>query len=196
MSDHQDKPLSPMQLVMGTYGATMFQIQIWEFNIASLANAAHTPIGPAASPAAAERQSRRGFERIVHLTQRATATEMRNLLHTAPTPVEPSVIDEISELIPLRDRLAHRYLREELINPRAGFTFSPSVQQAVDLSGFSDQFRACSATMEAETRRILGLHGPEPTPDEVLPLVMEKFAPLLFTQGRPAQSRATDERTG
>ncbi len=62
-----------------------------------------------------------------HVFQRASASELRNML---PADFDAALLAEIEELIPIRDRLAHRYLVEQLtrevgapkgLNPQATF---------------------------------------------------------------------------
>jgi hypothetical protein len=188
MTGENDRPLPIHALVMGVYGATMFQVQVWEFNLAALTNVALANATPAASPAAAQRRNKKSFDRIVHLTQKATAQWMRGKLENAPNKVQPAVIEEIAGLLKLRDRLAHRYLREELIDPHANFGLNAKIDHALELQGFSARFQSCCGTVQAETQRLLAELGPEPLPEDVKPLIMATFAPLLFSQARQVEA--------
>lgn len=171
-------------LVMGVYGSTMFHVQVWEFNLASLVNTASFKTTTAASLAATARRDRQSWSRIVHLTQRATASEMRRLLENAPANVEPAVLKEITDLISIRDRLAHRYLREELISPQDEFGLKPTLAHARELQRFSEAFRMSCVNIETETRRIIAALGISP-PEDLMPFVNSTLAPLLFSQARP-----------
>jgi hypothetical protein len=94
---------------------------------------------PFKSPEHMRRYLRGLFSRCVHRFQKASASELRNML---PAGLDEQLLADIDALIKWRDRLAHRYLVEKMVLGTGEFRFKPGVVVELSRSASSSPRRA------------------------------------------------------
>lgn len=182
--------------VLAQYGATMACVQAWEAQLAVLAGAAS--LKPSSGRKVnLERDLRKATRQSWHLLQKASASELRNLLRDKAESdvITDELLTEISDLIRWRDFLAHRYLRSRVMQDGG---MRPTPQQAVELFKLGQSFSESSTRVGNATATILGsIPPPKDVPDGVRE-VLERMAmdiaqaqPLPFT-GEPGDGKARD----
>jgi hypothetical protein len=106
-------------LLLATYGWAMAGAQSFEYNLAGLSlftGSIKHPDRLLDTPKKVRKAPRDQFAAYKHRFERASASELRNLLPN----LDDSLRAEVNELIELRNELAHRYLRRTLLpDPRA-----------------------------------------------------------------------------
>jgi hypothetical protein len=159
--------------VFGQYGLTMLNVQVFErmLALAVLTGSAGSQ-SQIADAARLDRALERMSRKITHAFQRATAKELRGLL---PADFDPALVAEIEALIPVRDRLAHRYLVERLGNDS-----SPRRQgeARAELDAMGNRFHAVSQTMASRPRARV--------PPEFTSLLLQRLPSLVFGEIPPA----------
>jgi hypothetical protein len=99
------------------------------------------------TPAQAIRRLRKLLKRAVHRFQRASASELRKLL---PEDFDPDLLPVIERLIESRDRLAHRYLLEKIVDrPNHRFAIGTPAELAALGSEFVEVTKHLAAKYEA-----------------------------------------------
>jgi hypothetical protein len=103
--------LGPTEALFAKYGQTMHAVQVYEISLATL-----TFVVLLAKSSKLRSSGEDGMvKKIRHLSQRATANEMRGELVGA---IDEQLLDEIVTLIGWRNFLAHRYLRTRFYDAR------------------------------------------------------------------------------
>lgn len=102
--------------MLATYAWVMGCVQYWESNLATLSIMSEAV--KSANRLIDTRQKARSalekqFARYEHRFQRASASELRKLL---PPSLQETLGAEIDELLPTRNMLAHRYMRQVFIS--------------------------------------------------------------------------------
>jgi hypothetical protein len=112
MTDEQPaSDLGPTDALFANYGQTMHAVQVYEINLATLTFV----VMLAKSPKLRRSGEDEMVKKIRHLSQRATANEMRGVLDGA---IDEQLLNEIVTLIGWRNFLAHRYLRTRFYDTR------------------------------------------------------------------------------
>lgn len=163
---------------LAMYGVTMDAAQFLEYKLAvlygliELRKLSRRQKNP-------ERAMEQASKRIQHAFQKASASELRRLLKGQ---VDDQVLDKLSPLISLRDRLAHRYLREQYI-----LSAPPYDQRMYDeLETMNVTFRAAHDLVDAETAK---LGAPRTGGDEeLLPGVEDLVRRLMYGDLRPPEA--------
>jgi hypothetical protein len=158
-------------LSLAQYGMAMQAAQLLEFKLAVLWNLIETDLTPR-QPKNVERAFRPIARRVRHSFQRSTASELRKNLDGK---VDHKLLDEVSRVIKIRDRLAHRYLQEQYVLP-------PPVlgsRMYRELQGITDAFNAVNALIDEETHRVRKAKLPEDD-DEWLPGIEQLTRTLMY----------------
>jgi hypothetical protein len=160
--------------VLAQYGSAMLQIQVFESQLAGLllaVNARPRTGNP-------ERQARKSMKRIIHLLEHATAEWMRNELAGK---VDVELIEEINYLLPWRNRLAHRYLRQRLYVAQ-GKELKATPEMVYELFDMSNEFVRVSNLVQAELKRVMGAWPRErgDAPPALVDAITLIMAELLF----------------
>lgn len=162
---------------LAMYGITMDAAQFLEYKLAVL-------YGVIEMKALSRRRRNpdktmeRAFKRVEHAFQKASASELRRLLEGK---VDDGMLDKVAPLIKLRDRLAHRYLREQymLSLPLYG------QRMYEELEAMNVAFRDAHDLVDAETAKLV-------TPgtgddDELLPGVEDLVQRLMYGDLQPPE---------
>ena len=163
---------------LAMYGVTMDAAQFLEYRLAVLYGLIElrTLTRRQKNP---EKAMERAFKRIQHAFQKASASELRRLLKEQ---VDDGMLDKVSPLIKLRDRLAHRYLREQYI-----LSSPPYGQRMYDeLEAMNVAFRAAHDLVDAETVKLgaPGTGGDE----QLLPGVEDLVRRLMYGDLQPPET--------
>jgi hypothetical protein len=130
VTEPQPKGVEADLAVLRAYGMTMLRVQLFERNLAALVAALERgKLGRSRDFKSAERFAAhldKLTSKMVDLFQRASAKRLLNML---PADFDPALGAEISALIPWRDRLAHRYLFEKLVEGPPGSRFQPDTMR-------------------------------------------------------------------
>lgn len=163
--DIQQATLSLAQYAMAMQGA-----QILEFKLAVLWNLIETDLTPR-QPKNIGKAFRPIAKRVRHSFQRATASELRKNLEGK---VDDGLIEEVSRLIKVRDRLAHRYLQEQYVLP------PPALGQRMftELQGIIDAFTAVNALVDEEIDRVA--KAKLPADEDWLPGIEQLTRSLMY----------------
>lgn len=166
--------------VLQKYGETMLAAQAYERTLALHVLAlSRKPSGRRAKDLAG---LTRAIDKILgqaeHAFQRGTASKHRDLL---PADFDATARTELEQLIPVRNRLAHRYLIEQLAIPPVGGSH-PAVSELEDMY----------AKFMAANDRLMGLHNclmarrpkPESMPEEYRALLTRTAEALYFSNLR------------
>lgn len=139
------------------YGATMLGVQVWELSLATLRFAIE--VDPSRKPKKLEREMARSIKRSWHFYRKATATENLKSLQGAEYEDE-ELLSEVEMLIPIRTRLAHRYLRENLNVMKAAQDAGEPMVAAIflELYDFSLQFKSSMERMTSAFQAIVQTH--------------------------------------
>ena len=138
------QPSEPQQRVYALYGAIMHLVQSWEQSLSLIwwRSTLTGSDGEAETTASAN-----AVLRLQHAFQKVTASQARRELGD-DLPAE--IADKVAELVPDRNRLAHRFLREQQLRDafkpgtmawmeQAGVRFEASMRQIADhLGSFGD----------------------------------------------------------
>jgi hypothetical protein len=108
-SSHAGDALEPSDEVYLVYGSVMHTVQYWELALALRSWRMHTP--PVEQREAESQSAAKAVDRIEKASTRATASQARKELE-GELPEE--LLETVSELIAVRNRLAHRFLRDRL----------------------------------------------------------------------------------
>ena len=162
-------PLDPAAVDMGVmlaYGATMMQVQVFERNLAVLILVLESK--PWRTRPFKSQQHFRAYiskliTRSINTLHKASARQLRNRL---PEDFDPELLAEIEPLIAWRDRLAHRYLLEQM---RLGAGPGPSLKpdgfgELLELSQF---FQATALKLNERMLARLAEFPESDTPDGV-----------------------------
>jgi hypothetical protein len=169
--------------VMAQYGAAMLQVQAFEAQLASLVLTVRAKERPPSKNA--KRALEKSLRKITHLLEHATATEMRNELEGR---VDEAILDEIDFLIPWRNRLAHRYLRQRLTGPGEK-TIKATPDMPFELFEISNAFTAAGRRVEQEQRAIMATLA---SPGEVPPGLVDTITLVIseLVVGKPPRFKA------
>jgi hypothetical protein len=135
------------------YGATMLSVQMWEMAVATLRFAFE--IDPKRKPKALDAEIQRAIKRAWHFYKRSTASENAKALKGSD--LDADVLSDVGNLLPIRDRLAHRYLRENIgaIMDAAekGLPADPTI--ALELLRFDMRFEASKTRLTEAFQKII-----------------------------------------
>jgi hypothetical protein len=163
--------------VLAAYGRAMMAVQAYERGLAMLVLASTRKESgrPIKDAADFTRTLARTERRLEHLFQRATPSEMRKLL---PDGFDPAVKAELELLIPIRTRLAHRYLVELIATGVGDGDPRPVI---AELDAMFEQFTVASHRLVAAQDSVSPAH---PTPPRAMPAEMreavEELAVRMF----------------
>jgi hypothetical protein len=116
------------------YGAAMLNVQLWELTLGGLV----LTVSPPSNSRNIDRALRNRLKQIQHQLNRATPQEMRG---TLTGKVDAGLLDEIGDLLPVRNQLAHRYLRERVFDAATGRLHVPP-EVPFELREIAEQFGA------------------------------------------------------
>jgi hypothetical protein len=134
--------------VMSIYGALMLQVQTFEVGLAALA--LMVEIDPdRVSQASPERQLRKAIKKALHAFQAGSPSASRDRLKGR---IPELLYDHISQLIPHRNRLAHRFLIEQIFNPDGGQRFRQGT--ALQIVRYAQSFETINREIDGEVKRI------------------------------------------
>lgn len=155
--------------VLAQYGLTMGVVQAWEFQLSALAGSVRMklPQDQPSSQRAAARALEKGIVHMAHLTTKASASELRNLLRNQPGSdlIPEPIFDEVDALIGWRDFLAHRYVRTRLYLSSGGPDHLALRQELLDLArAFSNSMGKLSEVTKQVIRRT---NPPTDVPEDV-----------------------------
>lgn len=139
--DIQQATLSFAQYAMAMQGAQLLEFKLavlWNLIETDLTRRQEKNIGKAFRPIA---------KRVRHSFQRATASELRKNLEGK---VEDELLEQVSDLIKVRDRLAHRYLQEQYVLPPPAFGH----RMFTELQAIIEAFNAVNALVDEKTDRV------------------------------------------
>ncbi len=161
MTDAQAVPDVTKMPELYLYGATMLEIQVWELALATLRFAVE--VDPSRIPKKLEREIARSIKQSWHLYRKATATENLKSLQDAEYP-DKDLLAEVETLVPIRTRLAHRYLRENLNAMKAAQDAGEPIVAAIflELYNFTLQFKTSMERMTEAFQAIVQKHGQQP----------------------------------
>lgn len=134
--------------VMSIYGALMLQVQTFEIGLATLALVVEIDPGRV-SQASPERQIKKAIKKALHAFQAGSPSASRDRLKGK---VSEPLYDQISQLIPHRNRLAHRFLVEQLFNPGGEQRFRQGT--AFQIVRYVQSFEAINREIDGEVQRI------------------------------------------
>lgn len=156
---------------LAQYALAMQAAQLLEFKLAVLWNVIETDLTPR-QPKNIDKAFRPIAKRVRHSFQRATASELRKNLDGK---LDIGLLEEVSRLIKIRDRLAHRYLQEQYVLP------PPALGNRMyqELQGITDAFNALNALVDEETDRVRKAKLPEDD-DEWLPGIEQLTRTLMY----------------
>lgn len=145
---------------LGMYALAMQTVQFFEYKLAILCTWAEIDLAPRKPPKDLERALKPLLRNITHAFQKASASELRNRLRDK---VDASLIEEVSEATAWRDRLAHRYLREQYVLPPP--IFGQVMYQ--EMETLAVKFDEINKRIDDETERIVAMKtsgSSEPAP--------------------------------
>ncbi len=138
-------------LVFSQYGRLMLEVQRFEMHLAGLCLAADYE-QLLSGRMRTERQLRKLLKTMIHLFQRASASEMRRQLEAAG--LSGLALEQMTAAIKWRDRLAHRYLRQQQANePRRRFkvgTYEELQQLTSEFTDYNSRLSAAYDTLTAK----------------------------------------------
>jgi len=152
------------------YALAMQGAQFLEFKLAILWNLIETDLTPR-RPKNIEKAFRPIARRVRHAFQKASASELRKNLEGK---VDNDLLEQVSELITVRDRLAHRYLRDQFVLP------APVYGQRMydEMEELIGAFNAVNALIDEETERVRSAKSIGS--DELLPGTEELTRTLMY----------------
>jgi hypothetical protein len=160
--------------VFSIYGALMQEVQSFELSLAGLALVVE--IDPnSVSNASLERQLKKAIKRGRHAFQAGSPAASRNRLEAK---IPDDLYSEIDQLIPHRNRLAHRFLIERMIDAEDGPRFKSGT--ALEIVQYARRFGAANKRVVAETERIAA-DSPD-TPAEILPIIDRLARAIVFDE--------------
>jgi hypothetical protein len=167
------------------YGATMLEVQVWELALATLRFAVE--VDPSRKPKKLERELARSIKRSWHFYRKATATENLKSLQGSEYE-DDELLTELEALIPIRTRLAHRYLRENLNIIKATKGAGEPIVAAIflELYGFTLRFKASMERMAEAFQAIVYSHGQQPGEEQLRDLFEALGRAIL--EGKPLES--------
>jgi hypothetical protein len=167
------------------YGATMLQVQVWELALATLRFA--IGVDPARAPKKLEGEVARSIKQSWHFYRKATATENFKSLQDAEYQ-DKDLLAEVETLIPIRTRLAHRYLRENLKAMKAAQDAGEPIVAAIflELYGFTLQFKSSSERMTEAFQAMIRAHGKQEGEGQYTKLFEALGRAIL--EGKPLES--------
>jgi hypothetical protein len=168
--DDMPPEIQQATLSLAQYAMAMQQAQLLEFKLAVLWNLIETDLTPR-QPRNIGKAFRPIAKRVQHSFQRATASELRKNLEGK---VDDELLEEVSRLITVRDRLAHRYLHEQYVLPPPAF----GQRMYEELQGITAGFNAVNALVDVETDRVAKAKLPED--EEWLPGIEELTRSLMY----------------
>ena len=141
-------------------------------------------IEPKRKPKALHAEIKRAIKRAWHFYRRSTASEnAKELKKSYP---HADVLADVDELLRIRDRLAHRYLRENVGDimdaPSKNLPADPNV--VAELLGWYMRFEASKNRLAAAFQEIVNGLGSD-TPDEAGELFQALGRSILF--GKPLE---------
>lgn len=181
-----DSPASPDVTKMPElylYGAAMLEVQVWELALATLRFA--VGVEPSRKPKKLERELARSIKQSWHFYRKATATEnLKSLQHAGFH--DKDLLAEVEALIPIRTRLAHRYLRENLNAMKAAEDAGEPVVAAIflELYDFTLRFKTSMERMTEAFQAIVLTYGEQK--DELAELFGALGCAIL--EGKPLES--------
>jgi hypothetical protein len=158
--------------VVMLYGATMMAVQTFERSLATLVLVLGVKKRSPKTPERAARKFVQAIKRSLHIYQRASAAELRDKL---PDDFDAELMADIELLIDLRDRLAHRYLLEKIVDRT---TFQPGT--ALELIGFGREFGRVEKVLRQRYEAVVASFSTDETPNRLAELVESLARPVMF----------------
>lgn len=170
--------------LMAIYGALMQQVQTYELLLATLALLVE--VDPErVSNASLKRQLKAAVRQGVHAFQNGSPAASRDRLEGE---VPADLHRELAELVPHRNRLAHSFLLQEVIDGEAGPRFRPGT--ALQIVQYAQRFGALNRKLQEEMiRRAASVPS---APEEIQPLI-DKLARSIVL-GKQSTSKAPKPR--
>jgi len=167
----KDAPLPLPAEVLQQYGRTMLAVQVLERMLAMLVvTVTRRKSKRTVLDGGLEEALDRVAKRMEHAFHKASATELAKLL---PQDFDESLLGAILELLPVRNRLAHLYLAQQLLNRG---TDDP----VVELRGMQERFEAVAGRINTVQREAASSFPPIEVPTELREAVRKKALPLFF----------------
>ncbi len=168
-----DLPL-PLPL-LSQYGLTMLHIQFFERGLAlhAMTLTRKSSTRQLKSPEAIAQALDRMQRRIEHMFQKASVSELRNML---PDDFDPELFAEIEALIPIRTRVAHRYLLECLAHRDQD---PLGARATAELATHSNQFRDVTGRLDAAQAALMATLPTPDAPSELRELIEQIVTPTM-----------------
>jgi hypothetical protein len=149
--------------IFAIYGALMQGVQIFEGTLASLALLVETD-PEKVSNASLKRQLKAAIKEGVHAFQKGSPAASRNRLEGK---IPDELYREIDALVPHRNRLAHSFLIQQLVDTAEGPRFRPGT--ALQIIEYAQRFGAVNRRLGEEMKQLAA--GPPGAPAEIAPLI-------------------------
>jgi hypothetical protein len=161
--------------LMAIYGALMQLVQTYELLLASLALVVE--VDPARiSNASLKRQLKAAVRKGVHVFQNGSPAASRDRLEGK---IPGDLHSELADLVPHRNRLAHSFLVQQIVDGEAGPRFRPGT--ALEIVKYAQRFTVINRRLQEElTSRATSLTS---APEEIQPLI-DKLARSIVL-GKP-----------
>jgi hypothetical protein len=167
--------------VMAIYGTLMLQVQALELSVAALSLIAD--LGRS-SGASIRRQIDAAHKRSRHAFHRDSLSASRDRLRGK---IDDELFAEIEGLLPHRNRLAHRFLVERMIEAYGSTRFKPGT--ALEILEYARRFKSTGKKVQGEIRR--QTQDLPDAPDEVAS-VLDRFARSVVFAGDVSASELRD----
>jgi hypothetical protein len=175
--------------VFAQYGRTMLAVQMFELFLATLALCARVkdPHRRVRNP---WRQARTVFKRTFHTYRVASASEMSQHLEGK---IDPAAMEPIDKAIKWRNQLAHRYLREHMIDSSTAM-FKPGT--LAELERLATGFDQLAHRLREEHERLTADWPKDATPPEVRKALEVMGRSIILGEPLPPPDRDTADSAG
>jgi hypothetical protein len=172
---------------MAIYGTLMMEVQTLELSVAALSLIVAVEPGHS-SKASLRRQIGAVYKKGRHAFHRGSLSASRDRLRGK---IDDRLFAEIEDLLPHRNRLAHRFLVERMTESRGASRFKPDT--ALEILEYARRFKATGDRVEEEIgRRARDL------PDEAdeVTSVLDRFARSIVFEGDVVAAELRDRPSG
>jgi hypothetical protein len=153
MASQEQPEIKQVMMSLTNFALAMQGAQFLEYKLAILCTWVELDVQPRQTPPKnLERAMRPTVRRITHAFQKASASELRNRLRGK---IDEGLIEDVSEMIKWRDRLAHRYLREQYVLPPPIF----GQRMYDEMQALMARFEELNARVEAATEAVVAEKG-------------------------------------
>jgi hypothetical protein len=160
--------------VMAIYGTLMLEVQALELSVATLSLIVNLDPGRP-SGASIRRQIDAAYKRSRHAFHRGSLSASRDRLRGK---IDDELFAEIEDLLPHRNRLAHRFLVERMIEAYGSTRFKPGT--ALEILEYARRFKSTGKKVQGEIRR--QTQDLPDAPDEIAS-VLDRFARSVVFAG-------------